>query len=178
MEESAGVMRAQKLARADEFQRLVARELAGAYRTAALMLGDDHEAEDATQDALLRAWERLDGLRDPDRAGAWFGRILINVCRDRLRERRTTIVRWAGQEVAAGPSRESVEREGVRELLAALSPDQRIAVVLRYYADLSIEEIARQTGSRTGTVKSRLHYGLRLLRAAYEARDRREEPRT
>ena len=63
-----------QLERERAFGRLVDRELASAYRTASLLLHDPAEAEDATQDALERAWQRWDQLRDPDRAGAWFGR--------------------------------------------------------------------------------------------------------
>ena len=53
----------------------------------------------------------------------------------------------------------------LRDALARLSPDHRTVVVLRYFADLSVEEIADRTGARTGTVKSRLHYALSALRA-------------
>ena len=63
-------------------------ELDRAYRLAGLLLGDATEAEDATQEALLRAWRSIDSLRDPAGFGAWFDRILVNGCRDRLRRRR------------------------------------------------------------------------------------------
>jgi DNA-directed RNA polymerase specialized sigma24 family protein len=85
-----------QLEREAAFGRSVSRELAGAYRTAAVLLGDPAEAEDATQDALVRAWLRWDQVKDPERIGAWIGRILINVCRDRLRARRANPVRWLG----------------------------------------------------------------------------------
>jgi RNA polymerase sigma-70 factor (ECF subfamily) len=64
------------------------------------------------------------------------------------------------------------ERDALRGALAGLSPEQRVTVVLRYYGDLSLEEIAERTGERLGTVKSRLHYGLGALRAAYDAASR------
>src|SRR5258705_8424996 len=62
-----------------------------AYRYATLILGDRSEAEDATHDAALVAWRRFGELRDADRFDAWFGRILVNACRDRLRRRRWTV---------------------------------------------------------------------------------------
>ena len=58
-----------------------------AYRLAGLLLADGHEAEDAVQDALATAWQSFDTLRDPNRFGPWFDRILVNGCRDRLRRR-------------------------------------------------------------------------------------------
>ena len=66
----------------------------------------------------------------------------------------------------------SPERDALRRALASLTPDHRIVVRLRYGADLSLAEIAARTGEREGTVKSRLHYALRRLRAAYEAAER------
>ena len=64
------------------------------------------------------------------------------------------------------------ERDALRRALAQLPADQRLAVALRYFGDRSLEEIAELTGERLGTVKSRLHYGLQALRAAYDAAGR------
>jgi RNA polymerase sigma-70 factor (ECF subfamily) len=69
---------------------------------AAVILGDPVEAEDATHDAALRAWERWGSLRDPDRFDAWFGRIVVNECRDRLRRRRLRPLSIQLQEDRAG----------------------------------------------------------------------------
>src|SRR5262245_43202935 len=69
------------------FEAHVEAELDGAYRLAGVILGDRWLAEDATHDAVLQAWLRFGSLRDPERFPAWFGRILVNVCRDRIRER-------------------------------------------------------------------------------------------
>lgn len=157
------------------FGRLVSRELAGAYRTAAVLLGDPSEAEDATQDALVRAWLRWDQVKDPERLGAWFGRILINVCRDRLRARRPNPVRWLGGDAFDDTGRALGERQAIWQALADLSVDQRIVLVLRYYLDLTLEAIAERTGVPVGTVKSRLHHALSAVRAAYDARDRASE---
>src|SRR5687767_13282049 len=70
-------------------------QLDRAYRLAGFILGDAREAEDATQDAMLRAWHQRDSLRDLHKAQAWFDRILVNVCRDRLRRKRPRIA-WLG----------------------------------------------------------------------------------
>src|SRR3990170_4275351 len=75
------------------FRTVGRREIDRAYRLAGFILGDAREAEDATQDALARAWRQRRSLRSFEAAQAWFDRILVNVCRDRLRQRRPR-VRW------------------------------------------------------------------------------------
>lgn len=175
MADTTAAPTAGRLAREEAYARLVSRELAGAYRTASVLLGDAAEAEDATQDALIRAWQGWDHLRDGERAGAWFGRILVNVCRDRLRARRTVALRWLPDLGSADPLRSSGEREALWEALAGLSADHRIVVVLRYYLDLPLEVIAERTGAPLGTVKSRLHHALQAVRAVYEAQERAPE---
>jgi len=161
-----------QLERERAFGRLVDRELAAAYRTASLLLRDPAEAEDATQDALERAWQRWDQLRDPDRAGAWFGRILVNTCRDRMRAPRRSPVRWIGEPAAPDATADLAERDAMGRALADMNPDQRIALVLRYFLDLPVEEIAERTGAPVGTVKSRLRLALDAVRARYEAQER------
>lgn len=169
-------------ARAIAFARLSAARLASCYRLATVILGDPVEAEDATHDAAVRAWERWGSLRDPGRFDAWFGRILVNECRDRLRRRRLTPLSVQLQEDRAGDrlgddTNAVAERQALAQAVAALEPDQRIAVVLHFYLELSAEQIAQRTGARVGTVKSRLHYALRALRAAQDAAARIEGER-
>jgi RNA polymerase sigma-70 factor (ECF subfamily) len=157
------------------FARLVDSQLAAAYRTAAAILGDPADAEDVIQDAMLRAWQRLDQMRDQDRMAAWFGRILVNACRDRLRGRRRPVVRWTPPPAATATLPDVAERDALLRALAGLNPDQRIAIVLRYYLDLPLETIAERTSTPLGTVKTRLHHGLQAMRAAYEAAERQAE---
>jgi len=162
-------------ARAGAFARLVDRDLASSYRLASLLLGSEQEAQDAVQDAVVTAWERFDDLRDRERFGAWFGRILVNGCRDRLRRRGR--IRFLVLDGGVDrPTRDGTawlpEREALRDALAKLSTEHREVVAMRYLLDLTVEEIAERTGERLGTVKSRLHYGLSALRAAYDAADR------
>jgi RNA polymerase sigma-70 factor (ECF subfamily) len=167
------------------FARLVDRDaLDHAYRFATLMLGDREEAEDAAHDAALAAWRHLDELREPEHFEAWFARILSNTCRDRLRARgRVRVIHIApealtGTSASLGDSAEAVAlHQALAGALNELPPDQREVVVLRFFFDLSIEQIAARTGARVGTVKSRLHYALRALRGAFDAAARREEIR-
>lgn len=154
------------------FGRLVTSQLASGYRTAALILRDPSEAEDAMQDALIRAWEHWDDLRDESCLGAWFGRILTNVCRDRLHSHRPAVCAAIEDLALSTPESWSDDRDALWYAMADLSPEHRVVVVLRFYLDLSLAEIAARTGTSEGTVKSRLHYALSALRAAYEANER------
>ena len=160
--------------RARTFAELVDRRvLDGAYRYATLILGDRADAEDATHDAALTAWRHLGDLRDPAKFEAWFGRIVVNACRDRLRARRRRPVHV---ELDPGLSRPDANdglagRDALARAIRSLSPDHREVVVLRFYLDLTVDQIAARTGTGTGTVKSRLHYALRNLRAAVDAED-------
>ena len=160
-------------ARAVAFERLVEDRLDATYRLARLILRDGQEAEDATHDAFVRAWRDHGRLRDPERFDAWFGRILVNACRDRLRKgshrRHDDLARAAGAAAASDPNRQVDDRDALERAFRTLNPDQRIAVVLRYYRDLPVEQVARTVGAPVGTVRSRLHYGLKQLRRALES---------
>jgi RNA polymerase sigma-70 factor (ECF subfamily) len=163
---------------ARSFEELVELRLDACYRLAAVLLGDRLEAEDATHDAILKAQRSWSTVRDQAAAPAWLDRIVVNECRDRLRRRRVARTIAAAERPdhdPAGPLDDafSAERAALRDALAELGPDHRLVVVLRYLADLSIDAIATRTGTPPGTVKSRLHHALRLLRAAYEAGARR-----
>jgi RNA polymerase sigma-70 factor (ECF subfamily) len=166
--------------RAESFARLTSARLASCYRLATAILGDPVDAEDATHDAAIRAWERWDTLRDEGKFDQWFGRILINECRDRLRRRKRQLPspEFSGR-TGAGTAPDAVdslsERQALSEALSRLDPDHRIVIVLRFYLGLDEREIAARTGARVGTVKSRLHYALQALRAARDAVERIDE---
>ena len=143
-----------------------------AYRLAGLLLADATEAEDAVQDALVVAWQSFGTLREADRFGAWFDRILVNGCRDRLRRR--NVVRFIPMDVGIDPAGRDpfhtfLERDALLASLSRLTPDERIVVVLRYWADLPLEAIADRLDWPLGTVKSRLHRALERLRGVLAA---------
>lgn len=138
------------------------------YNLCYRMLGDPGEAEDAAQETFLRAYAQL-GSYDPARAfKTWLFSIGNHHCIDRLRKRRLT---WlsidddlpphpALQEQAPGPEEATLRREQaelMQRLLARLPPDDRAVIVMRYWHDLSYEEIAEATRSTVSAVKSRLH---------------------
>jgi RNA polymerase sigma factor (sigma-70 family) len=152
---------------------LVLARIGDAYRLARAILLDDGEAEDAVQEASLAAWRRQASLRDPARFDVWFDRILVNQCRDQLRRRKRSVQLASppiGFEVVAAPVETGTDAE-LDRALAALDADHRIVVLMRYWQDRTVEDIADRLGIPPRTVKSRLHHALKRLRSNLEARD-------
>jgi RNA polymerase sigma-70 factor (ECF subfamily) len=154
------------------FRRLADGHLDAAYRLARAILRDSGEAQDATHDAFLQAWRKWSSLRDRGRFEQWFDRILVNSCRNRLRR----ASRWQATDistevaVASGdPFGQAHDRDLIGAALATLSVDHRVVVALRYYRDLSIDEIAIRLDVPPGTVQSRLHYALERLHLAIDS---------
>jgi RNA polymerase sigma-70 factor (ECF subfamily) len=148
---------------------------ATAYRTAWLILRNRADAEEAVQEAFLRAWRFRESARDAD-ARPWLYRVLVNTCCSRLRHemaaRARTAVAIDGLDGMAwegvGPDESAQRAElgvAVTAAVATLPEHLRIPVVLRYYAGLSEREVATAIGRRPGTVKSRLHEARRRLAA-------------
>ena len=157
------------------FSRLADAQLDAAYRLATFILaGDRSEAEDAVHDAAVHAWEHYPELRDPARFEAWFTRIVVNECRDRIGRRRLRPISLADPDPGSAPDHADalLRSDALARAMLNLSPEHRAVVALRYLRDLPLDEIAARTGERLGTVKSRLHYGLREMRAALEAEAR------
>jgi RNA polymerase sigma-70 factor (ECF subfamily) len=156
------------------FRRLADEHLDAAYRLARAILRDEAEAEDATHDAFVQAWRKWTTLRDETRFAQWFDRILVNTCRNRLnRSRRLQAKDISGELGLAtrdqfGPAD---DRDAIGAAIASLSPDHRLVVALRYYLDLTVDDIARRLGIPAGTVQSRLHYAHQRLHAALEPVD-------
>ena len=122
------------------------------YRAALAILGDVCEAEDAVQDAFLRCWEKAPEFDSPEHAKAWLLRVLVNGCRSRLRSpwRRRTVPLLESYP-AADP-----EERGTLEAIQARPAKERAVLHLYYYEGYKTAEIARLTGEREGTVRSRL----------------------
>ena len=138
----------------------------GAYHLAGYLLCDAEEAQDAVQEALIKAWRNWSSLRDPERFGAWFDRILVNVCRDRMRRHRSlrmVELDAAGEVESADPFRRMLVEDEVAAAVARLNPEHRIVIVLRFWQDLALEGVADRLDLPLGTVKSRLHYALKAL---------------
>jgi RNA polymerase sigma-70 factor, ECF subfamily len=145
------------------------------YAIARLILRDTDLAEDATQDALVRAWRDLPTLRDVERFDAWLYRLTVNACTDIGRRRR----RWRAELTIvpiepAEPDRaaELADRDQLERGLRRLSDPQRTILILTYYVGLSPTEAAGVLDIPVGTAKSRLHYAIDALRAALAADER------
>jgi len=142
------------------------------YAVARLILRTADLAEDAVQEALVRAWQQLPSLRDPDRFDAWLHRLVVNACADQGRQLR----RWSQQvrslPVGAAISDDTAsvaDREQLERGFRRLKPEQRAVIVLHYYSGFSAAEIARILGIPEGTARSRLHYATEQMRALLEA---------
>jgi len=137
------------------------------------ILRDTDLAEDATQQALLAIWQDLPQLRDPARFEAWSYRLLVRACYAEGRKSR----RWApnlrllpaDEPMGADALHTVIDRDQLERAFRRLSVDHRAVVVLHHYLDLSLAEVAESLGVPEGTVRSRLHYAMRGLRAALDA---------
>ena len=162
------------------FRRLVERYGDRAYGLALRMLGSPEEAEEAAQDALVRAWHALPRFRGDSRFATWLYRIVVRRALDRsaaLTARRARETTLGESELEAPGSPDLPGSGGVSRkldrLLGSLPDVQRAAVVLYYYEDRSVEEVARTLGLPLGTVKTHLHRARALLRAGWELEERR-----
>jgi RNA polymerase sigma factor (sigma-70 family) len=114
-------------------------------------------------------------LRDPDRFEAWAGRILVRQCYGELRRSRqqSRTLELIGTDVPVSDATLSLStRDQLERAFARLTGEQRAVLVLMYYRDLSVAQIATHLGIAPGTVKSRLHYAREAMRAAVEADQR------
>ncbi|MBI4901781.1 MAG: SigE family RNA polymerase sigma factor [Actinobacteria bacterium] len=148
-----------------DFDSWVAARGPALLRLAYVLTGNGADAEDVVQDALSRAlprWSRISTVDDPD---AYVRRMVVNahVSRWRKRRRREVPVEVVhDRPVPAGVGAE--DRDRLWRACRALPPDQRTAVVLRFYEDLDYAEIAALTGVREGSVRSRVSRGIAAMR--------------
>ncbi|MGH2394917.1 MAG: RNA polymerase sigma factor [Candidatus Limnocylindria bacterium] len=145
------------------------------YAVAHRILRDPEAAGDAVQVALVRIWRDLPRLREPDRLEAWAHRILVRTCHDELRKRRglPVVLQLLPQDGVTHDSAHAVlQRDELERAFRDLSIEHRAVVVLHYYRDMTLSEIAEALSIPVGTVRSRLHYARRSLRAAIEAGSR------
>jgi RNA polymerase sigma-70 factor (ECF subfamily) len=160
----------------EAFADLAAAALPAMFATACLIVRNPAIAEDATQDALVNAWRYLPTLRDPSRYEAWLYRLLINACRTHRR-------RQAGRELVEiampdddrfghEPDLSIVDRDLLERGFHRLGVEERAILVLRFYGERSVPEIAAILDLPLGTAKSRLHRATGSLRAAVDAESR------
>ncbi len=147
-------------------------ELAGAAITrldtsARLILRDRELARDAVQEALIRAWRDLPGLRDPDRFDAWLHRLTVHACLDLVRRQRRRPMEVELNPIFDGVVEDASDlalRDELDRAMARLEPEHRAVLVLRYYIGLPLPDAARSLGIPLGTAKSRLHRAIAAIR--------------
>ena len=145
------------------------------YAIARLILRDPELAEDATQDALVRAWRDLPSLRDVERFDAWLYRLIVRSCADVGRHRRrwrAEITILSAEPVEPDRTSELADRDQLERGLRRLSGTQQTILVLHFYVGLNPSETADALHIPVGTAKSRLHYAIEALRAAIAADER------
>jgi RNA polymerase sigma-70 factor, ECF subfamily len=145
------------------------------YAIAYRILRDRDRADDALQGALVRLWDDLPSLRDPDRFDAWSYRLVVHASyREAQRERRwsSRVRRIEVDPPVDGGYAAIAERDELDRGFRRLSPEHRAVLVLHFFVGLPIAEVAETLGIPAGTAGSRLHYAVRSLRAACEADSR------
>ncbi len=152
-----------------DFSEFMRARWAALYRTAYLLTGNPHDAEELLQDAMARTCVKWRGIRDKGAADAYVRRILVNEAgkgwRRRGRERPTDEVPEVGHAGGLGGLEDSTD---LWAQICALPPRQRAVVVLRYYEDLTEAQTAASLGCSVGTVKSQAHAALKRLRSGFE----------
>jgi RNA polymerase sigma-70 factor (ECF subfamily) len=164
----ADLVRAAKRGDETAFTSLLRPLLEPAYRLAAGMLQDRQLAEDAVQEAAVNAWRRLHQLREGTEMRPWFFGIVANECRTTRRSRWWGVLKiGADRQSAEAPDDKVVRGIDLRSALKRLRPQQRLVVVLYFYLDLPLEEIATITSASLAAVRGRLYRGIRALKADY-----------
>lgn len=159
----------------EAFRVLVERESQAVIGTCRRIIGDPVEAQDVAQDVFTQAYRSIATYRGDGPFGAWLRRIAVRAAIARLATRRDHVTldgetvdpRVARLRSADDPEAEVLDAEhraAIVDAVASLPVDQREVVLLRFYGDLSLEEIARATDHPIGTVKSRLSRGVASLR--------------
>jgi RNA polymerase sigma-70 factor, ECF subfamily len=157
----------------DAFAQLVVARIARFDGIARLITRDPERAKDAVQETFARAWRDLRALRDPDRFDAWLRRLLMNACIDELRHVRERAFEVELTELDHPQIADTAitfdERDALERGFRRLDPESRAVIVLRYYLDLPVSEIAAALRLPEGTIKSRLHRARSAMRAALDA---------
>lgn len=189
-EEQTWVFQAQK-GDGEAFTQLVETYQKPVYNLCYRMLGDPNDAEDAAQEAFLRAFQHLDRYDARRSFATWLLSIAAHYCIDRLRRRKFSIFSIDEEDDdspafeipdadAPNPERESVRREEKEKLhavLQSLEPTDRAAIVMRYWHDSSEIEIAEALGLTVSAVKSRLHRARLALGKRWEESTIKQDPK-
>lgn len=159
--------------REEELTAFLVAEQASFYRLAYSYLSNREEALDAVQTAVCKALEKEDTLRTTEAMRTWFYRILVRTCLDALRQRKRMIP-TPDELLDSGSYEDPLPADGtLAQRVEALPPEVGSVIKLRFYEDLSLQEISAVTGWNLSTVKTRLYGGLKKLRVSMEGAQER-----
>lgn len=148
----------------DAFALLLEPLLDPAYRLAAVMLADRGAAEDAVQEASVKAWRKLPGFNGgAESIRSWFLSIVANECRMTRRRRWWSVVKLA--DVPRSERDVHASDSDLHRALLKLSLEERLPLVLHFYLDLSLDEVARTLGVSESATRSRIYRAAKKLRA-------------
>lgn len=164
----------------EAISELYNRTYPGVYKTAKAIIQDEDAVLDIVQDTYIKAFQNLHQLDDPDKFPAWVKRIAVNQAKDYLKKKKPILFTEMENEDGDTPEFRDdnmdvqpeavIDRQDTTELisriLSTLGDEQRITIVMFYYQELSVEEIAKAQGCSVNTVKSRLNYGRKKVEKA------------
>jgi len=160
----------------DAFSLLARASFPRLHGVARLILRDSERAQDAVQETLVQAWSHVRALRDPDAWDAWLNRLTVRACYRLARQvkRRDEVELHVMPDLdpsmpGGDLSTSLAERDRMDRVIGLLPLDQRTVLVLHFYLDLPLTDVADVLGIPVGTAKSRLHRGLETLRVALAA---------
>jgi RNA polymerase sigma-70 factor (ECF subfamily) len=169
--QEAALIRRCQVGDKETFRMLVEQYRNVLFGTAYLIMRDRGLAEDVAQEALVKIWKQLPSLRSPNSAKAWMVRIVVNEVKQQVRKKRVPIASLEQvSEIMGKPNATEMalirdeERKALKQALDKLPSEQREAIVLRYFSDLTVPEIAGVMNQGEGTIKSRLSRALDRLR--------------
>lgn len=152
----------------DAFADLVRHSIGRQDALARVVLRDPELARDAVQEALVRAWRDLPGLRDPQRFEAWLYRLTLRACVDEARKRRRHVIQVSLspliEPAIADPTDAVADRDVLEEAFAALDPDHRALILLHVHLGVPVPDAAAALGIPLGTAKSRINRALAQMR--------------
>lgn len=158
--------------KAEVLRQLHDQHAAAVWRYAARLTGNSTQADDVVQETLLRAWRTPHIMeQDPGSTRAWLMTVARNLVIDEARSAKSRHERASDSlpERSQGDATNALfDALLVAEALASLSEDHRAVIIRAYYKGCTCADVAAELGIATGTVKSRLHYGLRALRLALQ----------
>lgn len=139
--------------------------------------GDLELAKDATQEAFSRAWQKWDQVSAADEPLSWVRTVARRIAISAWRKDSNRMKAMERHGELAGPAGPTEDRVAVVAALRTLGPEVRETLALHYLADMSVDEISRQTGTPPGTIKARLHRGRAQLAATLKDKDSEGGPR-